>query len=369
MSTLTTPHAQTADRQIADTASAKDPNFAERLIAMYNDASLALMISLGHRTGLFDRMAEMNWATSVEIAAVAELSERYVREWLGAMVTGRIVDYDPKRRKYRLPAERAGWLTRAAAPDNMAVIAQFVGLLGRAEPDVLEAFKTGRGVAYCKYPEFHTIMAEESGQSVVAGLLDHILPLIPEALERLEAGIDVLDVGCGSGYAMNFLAEHFPQSRFVGYDYCDDAIATARAEAQRRSLRNVRFEQKDATRLGESSCYDMIVTFDAIHDQAFPDLVLRGIREGLRPNGVYLMQEIGASSHLEKNIDHPLGGFIFTVSCMHCMSVSLAQGGIGLGAAWGEELAEQMLREAGFEDITAQRLDHDILNTYFVARP
>jgi 2-polyprenyl-3-methyl-5-hydroxy-6-metoxy-1,4-benzoquinol methylase len=190
-------------------------------------------------------------------------------------------------------------------------------------------------------------MAEDSAQTTVAALRDHILPLAPGLTERLEAGIDVLDVGCGSDRALNLMAREFPNSRFTGYDISEEAIARARAEAKEHGTTNVRFEVKDAASLDEEASYDLITTFDAIHDQAKPAAVLRGIADALKDEGVYLMQDIAGSSHVHNNMDHPLGPFLYTISTTHCTTVSLSQGGEGLGTMWGEEKARQMLREAG----------------------
>jgi SAM-dependent methyltransferase len=340
--------------------------FAERMLGVLNNGALAIMISLGHRTGLFDAMAEMAPAESHEIAARAGLNERYAREWLGAMVTGGIVHYEPKDGTYRLPAEHAACMTRSAAPNNVAAFAQYIPQLGSVEDRILECFHNGGGVPYEAFVRFHDIMAEDSGQTVLPALLDSILPLVPGLTERLEAGIDVLDVGCGSGLALALMAETFPNSRFVGYDFSEEGIGRAGAEANRRGLANLRFEVKDAATLDEVSAYDLIATFDAVHDQARPATVLRNIYKALRPNGVYLMQDIAGSSHVHNNLDHPMGPLLYTVSCMHCMTVSLAQGGDGLGAMWGEEKACEMLAEAGFESVQVERLPHDVQNSYYV---
>lgn len=341
--------------------------FSDRVLQIINDASLALMISIGHRTGLFDRMAALPPATSDEIARAAGLSERYVREWLGSMVTGGIVTYDEAPRRYALPAEHAALLTRAASPTNMAVTAQWIPLLAGAEDAVVAAFAHGRGVPYSAYPRFHEVMAEESGQTVVAGLFDHILPLVPGLDRRLAAGIDVLDIACGSGRALVAMAERYPASRFTGIDVSAEAVAAGRAEVSRRGLRNVRLEEGDVAELNGTGTCDLVTAFDAIHDQARPAEVLAGIRRALRPDGVLLMQDIAGHTHVADNRDHPLGPFLYTISCLHCMSVSLAAGGPGLGAMWGREQALEMLGAAGFANVTVETLPHDPINDYYIA--
>jgi 2-polyprenyl-3-methyl-5-hydroxy-6-metoxy-1,4-benzoquinol methylase len=357
--------AQQAVKTINET---KAQAFAEQMLDTLNKAAAALMVSVGHRTELFDTMADLPPATSERIAKAAGLNERYVREWLGAMVTARIVDYDPANGTYFLPREHAAFLTRAASPNNLAATTQFLPLLGSVENEIVESFRNGGGVPYSSYPRFHEVMAEESNQTVVAGLTDAILPLAPGLIERLREGIEVMDAGCGRGRALILMARTFPQSSFTGYDFSEEAIAAARAEAERQGLANIRFEARDAAQINESARYDLITAFDAIHDQAAPRQVLKAIAGALRPGGIFLMQDIRASSHVHKNLDHPLGTFTYTVSCLHCMTVSLALGGEGLGAAWGEEKALELLAEAGFDNVEVKQLPHDIINNYYIAQ-
>jgi 2-polyprenyl-3-methyl-5-hydroxy-6-metoxy-1,4-benzoquinol methylase len=342
--------------------------FGDRLLDTLNASALALMISVGHRTGLFDNMGDGRWETSEGLARQARLNERYVREWLGAMVTGKIVEYDPERRSYRLPPAHAAFLTRAAAPNNFAAFMQYIPVLGGVEDQIVECFHKGGGVPYSAFARFHEVMAEDSGQTVLPALTSHILPLIPGAIEQLEQGIDVLDLGCGSGRALIQMARDYPRSRFRGVDFSRDPIERARAEASSLRLTNVRFDPADAATFDEVEAYDLITTFDAIHDQADPARVLRNIQRALRPHGTYLMQDISGTSHLEKDVAHPAGPFLFTISTMHCMTVSLAVGGVGLGTMWGEELAIRMLREAGFTQMKVHRLAHDFQNMYLVVR-
>jgi ubiquinone/menaquinone biosynthesis C-methylase UbiE len=341
--------------------------FAERMLRTMNEAALALMVSVGHRTGLFDAMAGMPAATSAEIASTAGLDERYVREWLAVMTTGRVVEHDGEAGTYSLPAAHAAWLTRAAGMQNLATGMQYIGLMATVEDQIVECFRHGGGVPYSAFPRFQAVMAEDSGAVHDATLIDATLPLVPGLVARLSDGIDVADVGCGSGHAINLMAAAFPRSRFTGFDFAEAGIAAARAEAGRRGLANVRFEHRDAARLGENARFDFVTTFDAVHDQARPDLMLAGIAAALRPGGVYLCVDTSASSKLAENVGHPLATFLYTVSCMHCMTVSLADGGMGLGTMWGEQTARKMLGEAGFTSVEAKRVDGDIVNAYIVA--
>jgi 2-polyprenyl-3-methyl-5-hydroxy-6-metoxy-1,4-benzoquinol methylase len=340
--------------------------FAERLLNILNSGAITLMTSIGHRTELFDTMAELPPSTSQQIADAAGLNERYVREWLGAMVTGRFVDYNPINKTYRLPAEHAAFLTRNAASDNIAPFAQYIPLLGAVEDQIIDCFYKGGGVPYSEYKRFHAVMAEDSGQTIVSALFDHVLPLVPGLTEALQRGIEVLDVGCGSGRALNKMAEAFPNSRFTGYDFSGEAIANASAEAQLRKLTNIQFAVKDASTLDEQERYDLITTFDAVHDQARPDIVLQNIYRALRPDGVYLMQDIRATTDVGGNLEHPVAPLLYTISCLHCMTVSLAYGGMGLGAMWGQEKALQLLHDAGFTQIEIKQLAHDFQNDYYI---
>jgi 2-polyprenyl-3-methyl-5-hydroxy-6-metoxy-1,4-benzoquinol methylase len=346
---------------------ARQEAFAGRMVQIVNDSCLGLMTGLGHETGLFDTMAGLAPATSREIAGASGLNERYVREWLNGMVAGGIVDYDAEHATYVLPPEHAASLTRAAGPRNLARIAQDLSMMGEVEQQVAEAFRTGAGVPYSAYPRFQAVQAEESGEVFDLALVDAIIPLAPGLPERMREGIDVLDIGCGQGHAVNVMAAAFPASRVHGVDRSEEGIAAARAEAAKRGLANADFLVGDCSELPAGS-YDLITAFDVIHDLARPTRTLAAIAEALREGGVFLMGDIAASSRVEDNVDHPLGPGLYTFSVFYCMSVSLSEGGEGLGTVWGEQTALRMLAEAGFTSVDTQRVEGDILNVYYVAR-
>ena len=346
---------------------AKAEAFAGHMVDVLNNASVALMTSIGHQVGLFDTMAGLPPSTCDAIARAAGLRERYVREWLGAMVTGRMVEYDPADRTYALPAEHAAFLTRAAGSNNLAAATQFIPLLAQVEERVIACFRDGGGVPYSAYPRFQRLMAEDSAAVHDAALVDAILPLVPGLVERLRQGIDVADIGCGSGHAINLMAQAFPRSRFTGFDFSGEGIEAGRREARALGLANAAFELRDVTALDLHDRFDLITAFDAIHDQAHPAQVLAGIAGALRRDGVFLMVDIRASSNLEENLDLPLAPFLYTASTLHCMTVSLALAGDGLGTMWGEQTARQMLADAGFMRVEVGQIEGDIFNNYFVA--
>ncbi|MGJ5620700.1 class I SAM-dependent methyltransferase [Sulfitobacter sp. MF3-043] len=341
--------------------------FAEHMVDVLNNASLALMTSIGHRTGLFDALASFPIATSAALAERADLAERYVREWLGVMVTSRVVEFDPHAKTYALPPEHAAFLTTAAKPDNMAVTCQFIGVMASVEEEMVARFRDGAGTHYHDYCRFHEVMAEDSAQLVVSALMDHILPLEPGLIARLQGGIDVLDVGCGAGRAMMKLARAFPASRFTGVDLCEDAFVETQVEAARSNLSNLRFLAQDLSQVTSLGKFDLITAFDAVHDQKDPQGLLDLVHNSLAEGGLFLMQDIGGSRDLQTNIENPFAPLLYSLSLMHCTPVSIGQGGPGLGAMWGIETAQEYLERAGFGQIETHTLPHDPLNAYFLA--
>ncbi len=342
--------------------------FAERMVNTLNDGFLAMMLSIGHQTGLLGTLGGMAPARSDDIACAAGLDARNVREWLDALVAGRIVDYDPEAGTYHLPPEHAVSLTDLSGAPNLAPHMLWVSCLGEVEPKLVEAFRHGRGVPYSAYARFHGIMNESNGQMFDGTLLQRTLPALPGLVERLEQGIDVVDVGCGSGHAINLMARAFPRSRFRGYDFSPEGISAGQAKAKEWGLANAHFELQDAAEIRDTQAFDLITSFDAIHDQAHPRRVLAHIARALRSGGVYLMVEPKASSRVEENLTEPLAPFLYCISAMHCMQVSLAYEGEGVGAAWGEAKAREFLRKAGFGEVEARQVEGDLINTYYLAR-
>jgi SAM-dependent methyltransferase len=240
--------------------------------------------------------------------------------------------------------------------------------MGAVQDRVLECFESGAGTCYSDYPCFHQIMAEDSEQTVTSQLFRVMLPLAPGLVARIEAGIDVLDAGCGRGSALLAMAQRYLASRFVGIDLCAEAVGAAQREARSLGLHNIHFEARDLAGYEERQRFDFITSFDAVHDQRDPQGLIHSLRGALRSGGVYLMQDIGGSARLENNLEFPLATLLYAVSCVHCLPISLGQGGPGLGTIRGWETAEAMLRTAGFSNIERHVLPHDPMNVWFVAR-
>jgi SAM-dependent methyltransferase len=346
---------------------ARVEQFAERLFTTYTESVVTLMIDLAHRTGLLETLAAGS-GTSSEVAERAGLTERYVRECLAALVTARIVDYDPSARRYALPAEHAACLTGPGSL-NLAPMSQITPLLAAHVPGVARAFREGGGVPYDAFrPEFTQVMDGLSRGLMDGQLLDGILPLTGDLPDRLAAGVRVADVGCGTGHAVNLMARAYPSSTFVGYDIGDDAITAARTEAADWRLTNAQFEVLDVTRLPADPPFAAVFAFDAIHDQVDPAGVLERVRAALAPDGVFVMMDVKGASAVEDNVGNPFAPWFYGISTLHCMTVSLAHGGAGLGTMWGEQLALRMLADAGFGEVTLHDVPDDPFDTLYVAR-
>jgi SAM-dependent methyltransferase len=344
---------------------AKAEAFGGHIMSILTGSLLSSMVDIGHRTGLFAAAAE-GWATSEQLAARAGLCERYVREWLGAVTTGGIVEYDEASEAFFLPPEHAALL---ASPAGVGPLAVANTVLAKHVHQIVQAFREGGGVPYTAYtPEFTDIM-DAMGRGVFdTMLLDGYLPLVPGLAETLAAGAQVADVACGTGHALVILARAFPASTFVGYDLDEHAIARARAEAAGAGLANVTFEVADVARLAATTPFDVVFVFDALHDQVAPDAVLARIRDALVPGGLLFMREPHAADTLADNLRNPMAPVFYSISTLHCLTVSLAHGGAGIGSAFGEQMARRMLAEAGFGEAEVHPAPGQPLDAVYVTR-
>jgi 2-polyprenyl-3-methyl-5-hydroxy-6-metoxy-1,4-benzoquinol methylase len=340
--------------------------YAARIARTLDSGFTALMISVGHRTGLFDVMAALPPATSAEIARTAGLAERYVREWLAAMTSARIVDHDPRTVTYFLPIEYAAVLTRGASCGNLAPFAQLLGILGSLEDLVVTAFRSGGGVPAEAYERVQDLLAHEKRLLVDEEYVDALLDLVPELQPRLAIGGAVLDAGCGDGTLAVALARRFPRSLIRGYDISATMIERARERASEAGISNAQFEVCDVSRLDEPNAFDLVIALDTIHELAFPRLVLRRIAASLRPAGAFVMQELAASSQLAKNAELPYAPMLYAISTLQTVPAALAEDGEALGRVWGRERATYMLGEAGFPRLRFARIEADALSDYWI---
>ena len=266
---------------------AKVEAFAGHLMPILKGGLLTFMIDIGDRTGLFAAAAQ-GAGTSQEVANRAGLQERYVREWLGAMVTGGIIDYKPADQTYMLAPEHAVLLT---GPSSMAPLAAGNRVLAKHIPELARVRSAyGGGIPYEDYtPDFTDAMDAMGRGAFDQFLVDAYVPLAPGLTEKLTAGVNVADVACGAGHALVLLARAFPASTFTGLDLDRHAIDRAQTEAADAGLTNVTFELADITELNPDTPFDVVFVFDAIHDQVDPEGVLQRIHASLAPDGIFFI--------------------------------------------------------------------------------
>lgn len=339
--------------------------FEQKLQQMINQGGLCLMISIGHRTGLFEVMGSMDCACSQEISERAGLWEGYVRDWLAAMVSGGIIEYDEMFKTYRLPSEHAALLTRASGLKNYATDVQWFSIFGKMEDGIIRCFRDGGGISESVFADLQSKLTAEKTESDLNGLFKYVLPLVPSLIMQMCEGLDVLDLGCGGGETLLELAQAFPQSRFVGYDPSPEQIEKACRTAEERGIDNVSFFQRDLDQIHAIDAFDLITAFDVMHDQVYPFQVLDEVYAALRPDGTFLMQDIASSNRAELNLENPLAPLLYTISCMRSMAQQTETSADRI--SWGEAPAYQTLESVGFEKIEVHALPHDVLSCFYVA--
>lgn len=343
-------------------------DFMGRFMEMATGAAVLGVVAVGDKTGLFSELAGRGPLTIEQIAQASGLNERYLREALAALAAAEIVRYDSERATYELPEEHAACLADESSPYFLGGWTQIIPAILKAIPGVAQAFRDGGGVAYAEYgEEMVEGIARSNGPGMRILLTRRWLPAMPDVVKRLERGIRVADVGCGAGTSTLTMARAYPNSSFVGYDIDARSLERARAAAASSGLENVSFERVAAEEMPADPPFDFIASFDTIHDMVKPRGALARIREVLHPDGTYLMVEPAAGDSLEENLN-PGGALLYAMSTLHCMTVSLAHGGEGLGAAWGGQQAQELCREAGFTRF--RRLDiENPFNAFYEVRP
>ncbi len=353
----------------------KKAAFGNRMVDILNHGALNLALGIGYELEIFEAMEEEPDPVSArELARKTGLNPRYIKEWLGIMVTGGILDLhtdDEGKERYSLPLEHAAILTRNAGSENMGVYTQEIPLLTRiAQAAVVKDFKEGLGIPFSAYPRFQDFMGELSDAKHETVLVDQFLPQVDggRLVEKLKTGIRVCDMGCGQGFALELMARAFPNSRFTGMD--NDGSSIDRARQREKGLSNLEFVQADAAVLvGDvewEGRFDYITAFDAIHDQCRPLEALQGVRHLLADGGLFSMVDIDAQTTHKGNMDHPMGPFLYTVSLMHCMPQGLCDKGLGLGMMWGRQRAQALLAQAGFSRVSVCEMVHDPFNIHYL---
>jgi SAM-dependent methyltransferase len=348
---------------------AKAGAFTGRVLGDTAATSTIVLAAIGDRLGLFKDLAAAGPATSEELAARTGTNERYIREWQAAMFAAGYLDYDAETGAYELPPEHAPTLAEEPGPTFFGGVHQeLLGTIVRYE-QVVDGFRRGGGVALEEFPDdVQTGIARFTTMWHEHLLTQAWLPAVPQAEAMLERGVDVADVGCGQGKALIKLVQTFPQSRYVGYDGLSSNIERARANAAAAGVADrVRFVELDASR-GLPESFDLVTTWDVVHDAVDPLGMLRSIREALRPGGIYLCLDINCSDVQAENVG-PVATLLYGFSTLLCMTSSLAHGGEGLGTMG---LPESKLRElgtaAGFSSVTKVPMENPFNNLYLVRR-
>lgn len=342
--------------------------FMLRFMERVSGAALLGVVEVAERTGLLTALAGQGPLAEAEIVERTGLQERYVREVLRALAAGEILRYDAERETFELSAEGAACLADEQSPYFLGAWPQALRLLLRAAPDVARACQEGGGVSFTAFgPEWVEALDRTNSPGMRILLTRKWLPAMPDVVKRLEEGARVADVGCGSGTAVLTLARTYPASKIVGYDLDATSIARARAAAEAQRLENVGFERVAAESIPTDPPFDLVTAFDVIHDLGRPRDALFRIREALAAEGTLLMVEPAAGDTLQENL-HAGGALFYSMSTLHCMTVSLADGGEGLGTAYGPRRAEALCREAGFGRFRRLPIQNPF-NAFYEVRP
>ncbi len=307
----------------------------------------AALVSIGDSLGLYKALAKEH-LDAAELASRTGTAERYVSEWLNSQAAGGYVTYDPATAKYYLSPEQALCLADPNGPVDLPGAYMIAQDMFHVMPRALDNFRTGKGM---EWGEHHQCLFHGTERffrtSYNAHLLSEWLPSLDGVVASLTEGGRAADVGCGHGASTILLAQAFPNSEFIGYDYHAPSIETARQRAHDAGLRNVHFHVADAVSY-EGRDFDLIAFFDCLHDMADPVGVARHAKESLKSSGKCMIVEPFASDRVEDN-HNPIGRMFYSASSLVCVPVSLARNGPALGAQAGEKrLHEIVVDRAGF---------------------
>jgi 2-polyprenyl-3-methyl-5-hydroxy-6-metoxy-1,4-benzoquinol methylase len=326
--------------------------FMGQFIQDYGAAASTALIVIGDRLGLYKAMADSEPLTPAQLAERTDTAERYVREWLCQQAASGYVDYDPSDGTFRLPPEHVPALADEDSPFSILGAYQMAAAVMKNEAQIAERFRNGDGFGW---HEHHHDVFEGVERFYRAGYLAHLvdewLPALDGVVDRLERGARVADIGCGHGASTILMAQAFPHSTFVGSDYHEASIETARQAAERAGVADrVTFEVADATQFGGGP-YDLVCVFDALHDMGDPVGASRHVLSQVATDGTWLVVEPMAGDRIEDNLN-PIGRIYYAGSTTICTPASLAQDvGLALGNQVGPARLQAILREGGFNRV------------------
>jgi len=341
--------------------------FVGRFVGDLGAAVHSGMVVIGEKLGLYKALAE-GPVNSSELAAKTKTDERYVREWLASQAAGGYVTYDEKTRKFSLTEEQVFTLVNEDSPAYLPGAFQLaLGSLA-AVPRITESFRSGAGMGWHEHHDdvFHG--CEKFFRPSYAGnLVNSWIPALEGVQAKLEAGARVADVGCGKGASTLLMAEAFPKSKFIGFDYHDKSIAGAREAAQRKGIADrVSFEVASAKKFPGKD-YDLVAVFDCLHDMGDPVGASAHVRKSLAKDGTWMIVEPFANDELKDNLN-PVGRVYYSFSTLLCTPSSRSQEvALCLGAQSGEKRIRDVVTEGGFSRF--RRAAETPFNIVYEARP
>lgn len=364
----------TQARAAADTVTTSAPaseasaRALDHIVTVMNHGWLCLLLSIGEQLGLHESLAAHDGMTCRELAQATHCDDRYLQEWLWGMVAGGILtaseDDDPV---FSLPAGYAPVLTAAGGPLHWSRITTQITTLATLEPELLKAFATGGGLPAERYEgRVAEVLAGESGPIFERVLLTEVLPLTG-LTERLRTGLDVVDLGCGTGTAAILLAREFPHSRVRGVDQSRSALELARTRAAELGVGNVEFSLADLDAEFDLEPADLAMAANVVHDLSDPAGFFTRVRGLLRPGGMLYLHELSATTRMRQNVTDPHALGILTFSLYHCLPLAKRRPGIAPGGMWGRERYVEALRRAGFESVAVHRAPSDPNNDTILA--
>jgi len=346
--------------------------YVQKVMGNITAGMTTVISAVGDKLGLYQAIHKLHSTTSEELARETSLSERWLREWLRHQACAGLIEYEADSDRFSLSPEAVVVLLDETHPSNFA--GGFEGIVSTfgSLPQLAEAFHSGLGLSYDDHGEGCASGIERmTAWSKEYMLVPKILPMVPGIVEKLERGVMVADVGCGAGRALIVMAESFPNSTFVGYDTSEHALARGNNSLSTLGLDNIRFVNPDEEAMPQVGTFDLITTFDVVHDVPYPAELIAAIFDALKADGVWLCEDIKSFPSFKDNLDqNPMATLMYGFSMLVCLSSSMSRpDGAGLGTlGFNEDVARTMTREAGFAQFSRLDYENPMNNFYLIHR-